>query len=1090
MQQSLTCCEKAIRLSKEADDPYSIANANWASSVCKLLFTEKAEEALNHARTMMKQGELTRDNYLKGIASYLLTFVQDWMIKREGDPEKKKKGHEKIIKHARNAIKYLEPIHQDFFIAGTYLFYTETHSSLAREFTPGLDEKRAILKQAVEAGRSGLKHATKSGSPDATGSNLHALSKALHFYSNIETAQTRKKKLLEEALMHRQMYIDVAERSFSTNNWIKGVGRSYEGLVRVDLARVEKDKANRKTLFEKAVLSMEEGITFSRRWILSHPNPTLMAVVARYEDGFAAILKELYLLTDDAELLARANEALSEAASKFKRVRLSSRVAECYWKIANNLDYIGRNEQSGENFEKAYGEYKAAAREIPNFADFYSDYAAYMKAWSEIEKAKHAHKKREYSTSYEHYQKTSNILEESKQWNYLAPNFLAWALLEKAEDYSRREANTESTESFKESIKTLRKAKHTLQTQSEKIDNADEKQLAETLIKASDMRQKYCLGRIAVEEAKILDRQGDHTSSSAKYGSAAETFKGIVGKEFEQATSEVKPLIYLCQAWQKMMMAEAKASPSLFGEAAELFQEVKKHTTDQSTSLMTLAHSSFCKALGAGTEFEISMDMKDYTTATKHMETAANYYLRAGFKGASAYAKATQRLFEAYVHLNNAKTEMNPETQAKYYAMAEKILEISAGYYVEARHPEKTKQVRQLLQEVREDRELAVSLGEVLHAPTITSSTTSFMTLTPHEETAVGLERFERADIQAKLVPHEQEIRSGEGFDLEIQIMNVGKEAVLLSKIEQVTPVGFEITAMPDYCYFEDGTLDMKGKRLDPLKTEEIKLAVKTFGKGVFEISPRILCVDEHGNNILRGPDPITVTVQETVLPGRLTTGYAGLDNLLFGGIPEGYSVVLTSPSCDERDVLIRKFLEAGVREKQTTLYVTIETSGMADLIEKSQSRLQLFVCNPRANAMIKDLPNVHKLKGVENLTDIEIALVSTFRQLGPQTGPRRACIAIVSDILLQHHAITTRKWLAGLIPELRSKGFTTVAVMNPLMHSSEEVHAIIGLFEGEISIYEKETARGIEKSLRVKKMISQKYLRSEIALSMETMET
>ncbi|NIU39595.1 hypothetical protein GWN65_06420, partial [Candidatus Bathyarchaeota archaeon] len=78
---------------------------------------------------------------------------------------------------------------------------------------------------------------------------------------------------------------------------------------------------------------------------------------------------------------------------------------------------------------------------------------------------------------------------------------------------------------------------------------------------------------------------------------------------------------------------------------------------------------------------------------------------------------------------------------------------------------------------------------------------------------------------------------------------------------------------------------------------------------------------------------------------------------------------------------------------------------------------------------MIKSLPNVFKLKGVENLTNIEIALISAFRGLEKSpNGPRRACIEIISDVLLQHHAVTTRRWLAGLLPDLRSKGFTTLA--------------------------------------------------------------
>jgi hypothetical protein len=61
---------------------------------------------------------------------------------------------------------------------------------------------------------------------------------------------------------------------------------------------------------------------------------------------------------------------------------------------------------------------------------------------------------------------------------------------------------------------------------------------------------------------------------------------------------------------------------------------------------------------------------------------------------------------------------------------------------------------------------------------------------------------------------------------------------------------------------------------------------------------------------------------------------------------------------------------------------------------------------------------------------------------------------------------------------------------MNPQMHPSEEVHAILDLFEGEINIYEKETEKGLEKFLKVKKMHNQRYVESEMPLKKERLET
>jgi KaiC/GvpD/RAD55 family RecA-like ATPase len=220
---------------------------------------------------------------------------------------------------------------------------------------------------------------------------------------------------------------------------------------------------------------------------------------------------------------------------------------------------------------------------------------------------------------------------------------------------------------------------------------------------------------------------------------------------------------------------------------------------------------------------------------------------------------------------------------------------------------------------------------------------------------------------------------------------------------------------------------------------------------------------------------------------GPITTGYADLDKLLYGGIPSECAVVLTSPSCNERDLLVKSFLETGAKNGEVAFYVTINPGSAKTLADEYQSNFWLFVCNPQADAIVKDAPNIVKLKGVENLTDMSIALTSALRRLDPSLkGLRRICIGLVSDILLQHHAVQTRRWLTALMAELKSAGFATLVVFDPEMHSSQDARAILGLFDGEISIYEKETEKGLERYLRIKKMSNQQYLKNELLLTKE----
>lgn len=1089
--KSMSYAENAISLSEKVENPYSKAISRWAAVFSNLYFTEDIGSSKQYAKEMLEQASIVQDNYLRGIAFYLLAHVTDWEVLGEGNPDKRKQKHEEIIKYAEDGIRYLELVFQNSFIADTYLFPAQTYSTIASDFAVNLSEKLVYSKKAIDNGKRGLEHAIRSGSPEAMISTLHGLSKAYYYHSKLEPKKDDNPQLLRDALGYRKEHIKTAREAFPSNRWILGVGMVYSAQIETDLSRVEKDEKKKVTLLEEAIADMNDGVTNCRNWIVSRAVPSVIASLAGFEDTFGGILEQGYLLTAEKENLTKANEIYNDAAEDFKKVDLPSRVAESYWKIARNLDRVHEYDQAAKNFENAFASYKAAAQRINQFSDFYVDYAYYMKAWSEIEAAKRAHDDEEYAIAMQHYEKTSQLLRESKSWMYLSLNFYAWSLLEQAEDLSRKENSEESIEAFEKSIKFLQESKRILTIKLEGVDKTDEGDSVKRLIEVSNTREEYNRGRIAIEQAKVLDKQGDHMGSSGKYDKAATIFQKISLVDSGQAGIEAKPLIHLCRAWQKMTMAEARGSPIMYEEAAELFKVAKDHTSKESASLMALGHSSFCKALEAGTEFEITRTMAMYDEAVKHFDVAAEYYLKAGFENTSNYAKATQHLFDAYVFMENAKLARDPAKQAKYYSMAEKVLQVAADYFVQAKHQDKTDQVQRLLRKVKEERALALSLSEIFHAPAITSSTTSFSTISPSQEEAVGLERFEHADIQAKLIQHETEIKVGNTVNLEIQIVNVGKELVSLTKIENIVPEGFQLVGKPDYCLFENMQLTMKGKRLDPLKTDEIKLALRSFRKGSVEIKPRIVCVDWTGHQMSYSPEPLAFNVSGAALPGRVPTGYADLDNLLFGGIPENYAVILASPSSDEREQLIKKFLEAGTRNGQTTFYVTAEAGDIAPLAEEFQSNFYVFVCNSRADAMIKNLPNVSKLRGVESLTDIDIALVKSFRMLdSSQSGPKRACITIVSDVLLQHHAIITRKWLSGLLPDLRARGFTTLAVINPQMHAQEEVQAILGLFEGEIRITEKETDRGLEKLLRIRKLHNQRYLENEIEVTREKLES
>jgi KaiC/GvpD/RAD55 family RecA-like ATPase/tetratricopeptide (TPR) repeat protein len=354
-------------------------------------------------------------------------------------------------------------------------------------------------------------------------------------------------------------------------------------------------------------------------------------------------------------------------------------------------------------------------------------------------------------------------------------------------------------------------------------------------------------------------------------------------------------------------------------------------------------------------------------------------------------------------------------------------------------------------------------------------------------------EKFAHVNVQASLMaPYK--IHVDEEFELRLDLVNVSRKPGFLIKADGLAHPNFKAAAQSSRYRMENGFIIIDKIRIDAFRVETIKLKLRALQAGMFNLNSRITFVDDLGETKDCSSNSVTIDIQPTkpmfeTLPNRVSTGYVDLDALLFGGIPQNYAVALTSPSTDEREQIVKRFLEAGASAGETIFYLTAEAASTEALAEKYPSNFFLFVCNPQADAMIQSLPNVYKLKGVENLTDIDIALTKAFRRLKPSAKEaKRICLEIVSDVLLQHHAINTRRWLSALLPTLKSKGFTILAVVDPQMHPSEELQAIIGVFDGEIRVSEKEIHEGIKQTLRVRKLINQKYSDKEIVLSKEAL--
>jgi class 3 adenylate cyclase len=98
---------------------------------------------------------------------------------------------------------------------------------------------------------------------------------------------------------------------------------------------------------------------------------------------------------------------------------------------------------------------------------------------------------------------------------------------------------------------------------------------------------------------------------------------------------------------------------------------------------------------------------------------------------------------------------------------------------------------------------------------------------------------------------------------LELEMANVGKTAATLLKIENIVQEGLELVRDKIDERIEDGYIDMRGRRVDHLKTYEVKVAIRAKAQGAYQIQPRVLYVDEKGDYRSFEFEPSRILVRE-----------------------------------------------------------------------------------------------------------------------------------------------------------------------------------------------------------------------------------
>ncbi len=859
--------ERAGEISAKIGTPYALTLAKWASIATPFYEQDTINifaKALDLTRAAVKAAEPTGDSYLVGSLLSWATERAFWAAGEAEDTDRKRALLEEGIGFGQGAVRNVEITLDGEWLDTAYSGYAWCHTQLAQYVETEPEKKREHLLKAIEIAQRGKAY-QKPGEPWTTCG--HVLSKTMYFLARIETDFKTKSQLLNEALSISEEAVRV-QKTLTPRSWNLGVMYNYLALVKAELSGLSPDHGKQIEFLQGAVSDMQQCLELCREVAVKSPSFALQ--VARYDEWYGDILVQLFHLTREANIAHRAVEAYENAIGRFARFEQTSPTAAVQWKIARIHDSTGSYELASQSFSNAARDYRFAAKKILGLSSAYGELASYMEAWSRIEDARLKHDGELYLQASENYGSAASTLQVTRTWNHLSSHYNACSLLERGEALGREEKHEASVEAFSSAVNGFHDAEAKLQNRIREGPESLEKDEMKEWLDITKGRVRYAQGRLKLEEARVLDKKGEEEESSKKYREANDVFKRLVpGAPNEQSRREIETLALFCEAWGKMKQAEVEASPQLYTEAAESFMRAKELTTRKRFRPLALANASLCKALEAGTMFRRTRDIQLYGQIKKQLESAADHYEQAGFKNATDWTRATQTMFDALAYMASAEAELEPKKKTEFYHLAQKHLELAARLYGEAGFQSKSEEALRYLKRVRQEREVLLTPAEVLaENPAVSGAVVAPVSLI--RDQAVGLDKYESAQVVGYLSLHQNELGVGSDLTVELEVANVGKTAATLIKLENVVPKGFELDREKIPHRVEDNFIDMRGKRLEYLKTHEVKVPMRALTKGTFEIRPRILFVDDKGSYRSYDFEPAALTVRELGISGWL----------------------------------------------------------------------------------------------------------------------------------------------------------------------------------------------------------------------------
>nr|MDG6924307.1 hypothetical protein [Nitrososphaerota archaeon] len=537
------------------------------------------------------------------------------------------------------------------------------------------------------------------------------------------------------------------------------------------------------------------------------------------------------------------------------------KLAESSWRIAQAYDKEGKFSLSALFYLQAHEAYESVAQSTKN-SPIYLEPSQYMFAWTNIERAKLAHRAAEFEKASKLYMEAANLISGTRRWQSRSHLYFAESLIESSEMESLSENTQSAIDKFAEAVQSLAK----LQSELRGDDSEDSK----SFLRLADQKSSFCIARILLEKSKEAYRIGNSEQSMKGLSLAGNAFKELAENSAVSdplGSNELKSLASLCKALSNFQMAQISGNSTLYLDARTTFSRAADESKSKTLRPLLSGLSSFAAFLYYSKQIEdsleIGLDIEKIMECNKALDSAEIIFRRLGNKSFLNMLRASKHILDATLKMNAAEREMeSASVKAKLYREAQKSLTRASRHYELLGSSKRVRDSLKMISAVRNHQKLIplahdiiaeIASNQIIY--TAISSTTLF-----DESPENSAREIDSAFVILDTKIPKPCLTQQENLSIEITLSNIGRQDAIAIRINEVIPETFEIVECA-YNLSKDRSISLS-TRIGAGFSTTITLSVRPTTIGEFVWHPALVYEDESRNLKITRPRTAKAVVE------------------------------------------------------------------------------------------------------------------------------------------------------------------------------------------------------------------------------------